>query len=47
MFGVWSYLDVGEALLDGKWEDIAIIGGDALGTSRKDRLVVNLVMKMF
>ena len=46
MFGVRSHLEVGKALLDGKREDIAIFGGDALGTAVKDRSVVDLVMKM-
>ena len=42
MFSVWPHLEVGKSLLDGKGEDIAIVGGDALGTAVKDRAVVNL-----
>ena len=47
MFGVRSHLKVWKALLNGKREDIAIFGGDALGTAVKDRAVLNLVMEMF
>ena len=44
MCGVWSHLDGGETLTDGKRKDITVVGGDALYTSSKDGAVINPVM---